>query len=642
MAHASDLKTSLTRTVDAKTAAATHYDAVIVGSGIAGSILANELTKNKFKLLVVEAGLGKDVSQDGYQRYLETFYSAVSKDNNAPYPRNPNAEMPRGPEIKPLRPGQPNTDAYWVQNGPFVSDSVYARVLGGTTMHWEGKTIRMLGEDFKMRSKFDRGLDWPIDLEDLIPFYEKAEYEIGVSGDAQAQQKVGVKFSKDYVYPMKEMPPSYLDQLVAEDLAGMKVNLGGEDYKLSLTTFPQGRNGIPHEKYKRPWDKKNKELFSPKGAVSLHQAEEGERCQGNTNCVPICPVQAKYDARKTLAVALGTGLVDLLPQAVASQVHFDSDTGAVTGIDVKVYASRESSAYKLVRVKGKVFILAANAVENARLMLASALHGERKLNSLIGRNLMDHPYLLAWGLLPKPAGVGRGPLVTSGICNLRRGKFRRNQAAFAVDLHNDGWGWATGSPVSDLINAVDNLNKYGTDLREELQKQISRQLLLAFMVEMLPETSNRVTVDTSYTDAIGNLRPVISYKIPDYSLATIEYARNFSRKLFQRLGAEDFTNYDPLDFGYVTYNGEGYVIRGGNHLAGTHIMGTGPENSVVNSHQKAWGHENLYMVGAGSMPSIGSSNTTLTLAALCFRTAAAVIKDIKQHKRQAITVQTKS
>jgi len=497
-------------------------------------------------------------------------------------------------------------------------------------MHWEGKTIRMLRDDFQMRSKFGQGLDWPITLDDLQDYYQRAEYEIGVSGDATAQKAVGVEFAAGYVYPMQEMPPSYLDKYVAKGIAGMKVTLDGQDYPLSLTTFPQGRNGVPNEGYKK-WNKANKkEAYDPDGAVTFHQSEQGERCQGNTACVPICPVQAKYDARKTLRYALKSGRTHFLTQAVASVVRFDGISGAVKEIELKLYKSKDSPAFQKVSVRGKVFVLAANAVENARLMLASSLQDNCKINPLIGRNLMDHPYLLTWGLLPKGAGIGRGPIVTSGICNLRNGSFRRQQAALAVDIHNDGWGWATGSPVSDLVGAIDDLNKYGSELRQELVNRISRQLLLATMVEMLPQPDNRVTVDGSYTDAIGNLRPVWSYRIPDYSLASVETARNLARAVFQRMGAADFSGYSPLDYGYVTYNGAGYAIRGGNHLAGTHIMGTARGNSVVDSYQKSWDHHNLYLVGAGSMPTIGSSNTTLTISALCFRTADMIRRRFKE------------
>jgi choline dehydrogenase-like flavoprotein len=629
MSTATSGSADFTRVVAPEEASNRTYDVVIVGAGIAAAIVANELSREQdCHILIVEAGLGHAMSQEGYQGFLETFYSAIGKDNNSPYPRNNNAEMPRSSLLKQLAPGETNPDAYWVQFGPYVSDSSYSRVLGGTTMHWEGKTIRMLRPDFKMRNNYGQGLDWPIDLDVLMPYYRRAEREIGVSGEVTSQRALGVEFENDYVYPMHEMPPSYLDEVVRKDFDGMKVRLDEKEYELKLSTFPQGRNGVPNEAY-RPWN--GGKLFEPVGAVTFHQSEEGERCQGNTNCVPICPVQAKYDSRKTLVKALATGRVDVLTQAVASEVHFDKANGAVKEITVKAYRSREGDEYRPFKVRGKIFILAANAVENARLLLESALREDLKLNERIGQHLMDHPYVLAWGLMRKNGGVGRGPIVTSGICNLRNGTFRNKQAAFAVDIHNDGWGWVDGSPVSKLMDAVDDHNKYGRDLRQELVHHISRQLLLACMVEMPPERTNCVTVDPNYPDALGNLRPRIKLDVPDYSMAGIEYARNLSRLVFQRIGAEDFTRYDPQNYGYRTYHNQGYEIRGGNHLAGTHIMGTSSADSVVDSYQKSWEHPNLYLIGAGSMPTIGTSNTTLTITALCLRSAEAIIKDLKQY-----------
>ena len=43
-------------------------------------------------------------------------------------------------------------------------------------------------------------------------------------------------------------------------------------------------------------------------------------CAGNTNCIPICPIQAKYDPSVTLADALRTGNVEVMYKTVASQV----------------------------------------------------------------------------------------------------------------------------------------------------------------------------------------------------------------------------------------------------------------------------------------------------------------------------------
>ena len=258
-------------------------------------------------------------------------------------------------------------------------------------------------------------------------------------------------------------------------------------------------------------------------------------------------------------------------------------------------------------------------------MLASGL---RSTSGLMGRNLMDHAYLLNWALMPQICGTMRGTNCTGGIVDLRGGSFRNRQAAFSVDIHNDGWGWATGSPNADLIAMVDGQNKFGPALRRDLVDRITRQLLLAFMIEVLPSESNRVSVDPAYTDQLGNMRPVISYTVPEYTMRGVAYARQFARLVFQRLGAADYTAYDPADFGYLTYEGEGYIIRGGNHLAGTHVMGTNKNNSVVNSDLRSWDHDNLYMAGGGSMPSIGTANVTHTIAALCFRSTKSMLAQL--------------
>ena len=93
------------------------------------------------------------------------------------------------------------------------------------------------------------------------------------------------------------MPISYLDKKVIEKVGGTKVQLDGTDYELKFGTFPQGRNGVPNPLY----DKGN--LFVLEGVSSTHPVQYGERCQGNANCVPLCPVQAESDARRTLTTA---------------------------------------------------------------------------------------------------------------------------------------------------------------------------------------------------------------------------------------------------------------------------------------------------------------------------------------------------
>jgi len=608
-----------TRT-DPEAAERVMYDAVIVGAGIAGSLIAHQLSRSGQRVLILEAGPAEDLTIAGYENYVTRFYQAASKDNQAPYRHNPNAPMPRSTDANRITPGETDASTYLVQAGPYATDTVYTRVLGGTTMHWEAKTPRMLPEDFEMASRFGHGLDWPIGYRDLEPFYRQAEREIGVSADVEDQAYLGITFPQGYEYPMRGLPLSYLDQMVAGGVDGMPVDLDGEHLSLKVRPFPQGRNGIPNPDYD------GKKGYVPVGAVSTSQVDQGGRCQGNNNCVPICPVQAKYHAGKTLAQALSSGKVDLLAQSVAYKVHTDPETGRVTHLEYRAYRDPRSAEYTTGTARGRIFVLCANAIETPRLMLASGL---KSTSGLMGRNLMDHAYLLNWALLPQVAGTMRGTNCTGGIVDLRGGSFRRQQASFSIDIHNDGWGWATGAPFTDLQAIVDNQNKFGPALRQALVSQVSRQLLMAFMTEVPPSPSNRVTVDPAYKDQLGNMRPVITFRIPDYTMRGVAYGRRLARRIFQRLGAEDCTVYDPSDYGYVTYEGQGYSIRGGNHLAGTHVMGTTKANSVVDATLRCWDHENLYLAGGGSMPSIGTANVTLTLAALCLKSATHMIDQLR-------------
>jgi choline dehydrogenase-like flavoprotein len=182
--------------------------------------------------------------------------------------------------------------------------------------------------------------------------------------------------------------------------------------------------------------------------------------------------------------------------------------------------------------------------------------------------------------------------------------------------------------MTDLADLVDRGGRYGEALRQGLVDRVSRQLQLAFMVEVPADPSNRISVDPAFTDHLGNMRPILSYTLPDYTLRGVAYARQLSKRIFARLGAEDHTDYDPNFWGYVAYEGQGYEVRGGNHLAGTHMMGAGPSTSVVDADQRSWDHRNLYLVGGGSLPTVGTSNVTLTVAALCLRSARAMLTQL--------------
>lgn len=305
-------------------AASRSYDVVVVGAGIAGSIAARKLAEEGRRVLVIEAGAADNLTLPGFQNYVQRFYGSTDKNPNSPFPKNPNAPSPT------------DLNDYFVEAGPMPLGGSYTRALGGTTLHWEGKTPRMLREDLELRSRYGIGLDWPISYDELIPFYERAEYEIGVSGDAEEQRSLGVEFSEGYVLPMRPMPPSFLDETLRPAVEGLEATIGGTTRSLRLTTYPQGRNGIVNPDYRYLGGKPG---YTPTGVVHDSPLDFGLRCQGNANCVPLCPVQAKYDARKTLAKALSTGRVDLLDRAVASNLVLNPETGRIEAVELRRYQS---------------------------------------------------------------------------------------------------------------------------------------------------------------------------------------------------------------------------------------------------------------------------------------------------------------
>ena len=657
-----------------------EYDVVIVGSGIAGCVMAKTLTQAGKNVLLLEAGLQAGINLDkngnflNYMDYLETFYKADIKVPNSPYPNLPDARSVDVSDIVvPLSPSTgPTTKGYLVQAGPLAFASDCYRGPGGTTLHWLGSTPRLLPNDLKMKTLYGVGVDWPFDYEVLRPFYEMAELEIGVAGSVADQSgpdvKKDINYSKGYVFPMEMIPKSYLD-FTFQDMVDKNVNpvsINGKQYDITFVPTPQGRNSIPNKDYPYrdiKWDDEKKKLvftkdeywdsnknkFLPADPDSKYEylpvganwdPNTGQRCEGNASCVPICPVQAKYNALKTLRKADQSKL-HIQSQSVVSEVLID-DAGNVTGLKYKTYPSADASKkYDTKIAKGKIYVLAASAFENAKILLASPVVTVNNVPQIspitsnpytvgnysdqVGRNIMDHLCLLTWGLLPKKGYPYRGPGATSNMPTFRDGDFRKEHAAWICPVDNWGWAWPVFSPGSDLANALAG-KMFGKALRDYLTDVLPRQLLLHYECEQIPEPENRLTINPAYKDVIDNYRPVINYDASDYMRKAFETATELNKQTFDRAGITNKTVYKPTTADYVTYNGVGYNFAGAGHIVGTHRMGKTREDSVVNEHSQAWGHENLFLIGCGNMPTLGTSNPTLTMTALTFKAADAILK----------------
>lgn len=580
------------------------YDAVIIGAGPIGVTIAKTLTDQGKRVLLLEAGRASGLSYDGWLSYVDTYRSALVKEPNSPYPPNANAQSTYGQDILNLHKRVPILSGYQVEKGPLSFGSTYLRSLGGTSLHWLGTCPRMVPNDFTLKTTYGVGVDWPITYDDLQDYYCRAEWMLGVSANKDEQEHFGIWFPEEYDYPMERIPPSYSDTVYAKGAAKARVRLLDREYDMSVTSLAQARNSVPRPNYR------------PRGAVGAPHV--GQRCEGNASCIPICPVQAKYSALRTLD-EMDKNFYTLVTQAVASRLLI-GENGRICGVEFKRYDSEGSTQYATCTATGTLYILAAHAVESAKLLLAS---GAANSSDQVGRNLMDHPFFLTWALNPAPVGAFRGPGQTSEIPSFRDGPFRTEFAAFRIDLGNWGWDIATFPPNSNVQDAA-AANTFGRKLRHTLSDQIPRQLRVGYVMEQLPEPANRVTIDREFMDPIGCYRPVIHYNVSDYTREGMVAANKVSNALFHSMGINDaniFTHFTPDSPDYMTYrtrDGETVPLSfyGSGHHMGTHRMGVSRTDSVTNRYSRSWDHENLYVVGCGSMPTVGSANPTLTAVAL--------------------------
>jgi choline dehydrogenase-like flavoprotein len=624
-----------------------QYDVVIIGAGVSGSCIAWQLGLAGKKVLILEAGVAVP---DSREEYMENFYLALAKTPEAPYPgiagrksvngqiTQPNpADMatPRAtvlglggsPDTSYLVQVQPNgktnppTDAKGNVRGLQFS-STYERIGGGTSWHWLGTSLRELENDIQMQTKYGVFYDWPVTYTEMQVLWAKAEEAIGVAASTVQQEPlevVGLNYPPGYQYPMGPIPMSIVDQTVSTGVAGMQVPGmldGGDDkhlYDVFVTPTPQGRNSEPYQ--------------------------DRRVCAGNTNCIPICPIQAKWDPTVTLGEALDTGNVTVSYQSVATNVAVVGN--GVTGIDYLVW-SRDANgklASETKSVTGKLYVLAAHAIENAKLLLMS---NDRKgicnRSDQVGRNLMDHPLYLSWALInpsDDPIWGYRGPLATSGIESLRDGDFRKYRSSFRMEIGNEGWNFSSSDPYNTTMDYIQGTNNAllnpdmqrlgGLALVQKLNNLLTRQFRIGVMFDQAPLAENRVTLDPTYTDGLGLPRPHIEYGLDPYTMEGFRVAADVCSKIYERMGATEFTTTGVGGTGDFTYKGKNYHYYGAGHVVGTHRMGTDPDNSVVDASQRSHDVPNLWIVGSGSFPTVATANPTLTLMGLAFKSAESIL-----------------
>jgi choline dehydrogenase-like flavoprotein len=527
-------------------------DVVVIGSGVAGALVAHQMALAGKWVILLEAG-----SRVPRWQTVERFRNQPNKyDNNQCYPSTPAAPHP---EYDP-----PNH--YLIQKGPDLFEQQFLRMVGGTTWHWAAAAWRFLPNDFKLKSLFGVGRDWPIQYDDLEPYYYRAEVELGVWGN----QDYGSPRSRPY--PMAPLPASYNEKTVM-DL------LNQHDKSLNVVIEPAARNSRPYDG--RP------------------------TCCGNNNCMPICPIGAMYCGIFHVDKAVQAGA-----QLITEAVVYRLEVGANKQIVAALYKDHRGVEH---RVTGRYFVVAANGIETPRLLLMSTSHdfpnGLANSSDMVGRNLMDHPGTGVTFYANQPLWPGRGPEEMTSLIGYRDGAFRATECGKKLHMSNTN----RIQQEAQKIFAAGKLLK-PAELDAQIRDRASRFVEFDSFHEILPSPANRLLLSSTEKDALGLPRPEVHYTIDDYVKRGAVKTREIFATAAKVLGGTE-----------IKFNDD---FAPNNHITGATIMGSDPRDSVVDGHCRSHDHPNLFISSSATMASVGTANVTLTIAALALRLADVIKREI--------------
>ena len=264
------------------------YDVVVVGAGVTGALMAKQPTQAGLRVLVLEAG---PATAD--LRRLQRHVRRSSRRR----PRAPSrlGGEPRRPAPRHPRLPTPTAATSSERARPYGSTATRARRAARRCTGWACRCGCCRRTSSCARATASAGLAARLRRAGaLLPSAPSASSAWPPT--SPTRRTSGVTFRPGYDYPMQRIPPSYSDAVLAEAADGMEVTVGGERIAVKIRSYPAGSQLDPARRLR------------PVGAVDDASPDGqalgrdlGQRCAGNTACIPICPIQAKYNALKSLA-----------------------------------------------------------------------------------------------------------------------------------------------------------------------------------------------------------------------------------------------------------------------------------------------------------------------------------------------------
>ena len=506
-------------------------EVIVVGSGAAGSAVAARLAEGGKRVIILEAGPWRApadlVSSTLYARRLKWGGPTVIEEGKNPVGH--------------------------------VFNSGYG--VGGSAMHHYAVWPRMHEEDFEMRTRYGRGVDWPLKYSDLAPYYDRVQEEAGIAGDARLE----IWRPPGAPYPMPPVP-----------------------------VFPQG------EAIARGFIKLGKRVAPLPLAVTTTAYRGRPMCLWDGWCDAGCPIGALANPMTVhLPRAKAAGAV-LVANTAATKVITNKAGTRATGVEV---VSNEGEKRTL---RAALVVLAAFAVENPRLLLASAnvAHPQGLGNAagFVGRYIMTHAAGLVYGLFDEETKPYMGAF---GGQLLNQDAYRKTTHERTGAFGSYQWMIAQAVKPNDLLGiSTTRADLFGQQLHDFMRRANRGFAGMTAVVEDLPVAENCVTL-AAERDRNGVPLPRVVHTRHAASQALWRASLEEGKAVFAAAGAQK------------VWSG----VEGSMHIMGGTIVGTSRDNSVTNNFGQLHEIPNLVVAGPGLFPTSCGVNPTFTVHAMAARSA---------------------
>ena len=556
----------------------THYDAIVVGSGISGGWAAKELTEHGLKTLVLEAGGNVDPKTDfvehvqPWEMHFRGMGDRKALERDHPIQRGCYACDEVGHKFFVKDTENPYTTP---ADAPFTW--FRGRQVGGRSIMWGRQVYRWSDLDFTANAKDGHGNDWPIRYSDIAPWYTHVERFIGVSGAREGLDQLP---DGDFLPPM--------DMTCVEAHASPKIRqaFGGERVMTigRVAILTKGHNGrLP--------------------------------CHYCGSCEKGCVTHSYFNSiGSTLPAARRTGNLTLRPNSVVSEVLYDAKRSRVRGVRVIDAVTMQEREYT-----GRIVFLCASAIESVRLLLNSRStrfpDGLGNSSGTLGRYVMDHHYGSgAGGVMPgftDKRTTGRRP---NGIYIAR---FRNVKTEHPDFLR--GYGMQGGSSRSGWGRGA-NMPGYGAAFKQSLVDEMGPWRLSASgWGETLPHEDNRITLDGEVKDKWGIPAARMDVRWRENERAMEKDMMTAMSEMLDAAGCTDVRT-------HASENPPGHCI----HEMGGARMSHTPSEGVVNRWNQAWDAKNLFLTDGACMASSACQNPSITYMAITARAVSHAVASIKR------------